>query len=310
MILKLIKKAKNTQLKERYLKRHNQIKKLIDIYKEIYYCHFFPHFPDISLLNFSNSGDFLYILERIKMMNFFLNKIQTYFFIKNDTSYKKFFERDYLNKIKPSFYENTMKILKKMKKSAKTSITDRIKNSFKKSINFLNPKKPAKSKTLSQNEQKLEDKLNYLEEILTEIESINKILRQNTDKQNNSYIINNIEDFSFHKEYKLFSEITYKMKEKEISCLKKVERTIIFKLKDLREDLEFGLFQVREKINAENGFEGKREFQKEFEVRDRETFLRELERFVGFYDKNVKGILENYWSETNDLENIEVDLED
>ncbi len=129
-----------------------------------------------------------------------------------------------------------MKILKNISQKAKTSIREKIKSSFKTS--FLNSDTSTQNlgsienpKNLREYEAMFEDYLELLEELVEEIEKINHLLNMNNKKKSDFYIIENIEEFSFSKEFETFRIINDEIRRKETDCLVNVEGRVLIKFK-------------------------------------------------------------------------------
>ena len=179
--IKIIDKKKMNKKNSYIIKR--SYKEIYNYYKnirKIYYCHFYPNFPELSKNN-------------EKKIELFFNKLIQYFFIKKDKNLLYFFRKEYLPKnMKYSFFNEGFEFMKNLGKKYSESLFEKF-SSFENIFDFSKKEKP---ENLKEMRFILKKELLFVNEIIKEILKILEILEieEKTDFNISSKSWDNLND--------------------------------------------------------------------------------------------------------------------
>lgn len=201
---KKVEEVENQKKKLNIIKR--SYKEIYSFYKKIkklYYCHFYPNFPNLNKNN------------KIKIELFF-NKIIQYFFIKKDINLLYFFKKDYSPKnIYKSIFNEGFEFMKNLGKKYSESLFEKF-SSFENIYDFS---KNEKAKNLNEMKFLLKKEFFFVNEIIKEILKILEILEKEKEMNFNIF---------FEKGNKLKDKIL-KIKNKKLLFLDFLKKNILFK---------------------------------------------------------------------------------
>jgi hypothetical protein len=241
-------------------------------------------------------------------MQFFIEKMRSYFFVKNDEKFNFFFDKRYVPVSKKhSIVDKTVGILKHFGESTKKSI---LKN--------LNKIKHSEKQTKIENSFFVQNLLAYetdfihFEQILKNyIKEIEEIVDHFSQKNIHTiFFEEDLKNIDFYQDLFIFQEACRKSVDQEKTYLFFLENDTLVNLQDMRKDLFCAITQIKEKLKKFEHFEKIKndiddknyeyqndEFQKNFD-----TFLKEIKRFANQYDENLKFVMKNFLNESSDLD--------
>ena len=204
-----------------------------------YYCHLMPSYPSNSIvasLSFS-----LEVFElKSKRVDYLLNKLYSYFFVKQDERFELFFSEDYT----PSQQEQS--ILADAFKLVRTGLSDATKI-VKRRINLKsNDRSDLDNQIEFGDTQKdllaYETDLKHFSAIVTkvmeEIHVIQKAIEDNLLKKSDNNFIENTDTLPFKNEYLRFKELSIQIKNKELEFLPFLKKKFFLKMKVSSEGYE------------------------------------------------------------------------
>lgn len=222
----------STILFVRNLTSNEQIYGLYKIFVNEYYCHLLPSFPSSSIVaSLSFSIEFYEL--RSKRMEYLLNKLHSYFFVKQDERFDVFFSEDYI----PSQQEQS--ILADALKLFKTGISD--------ATRVIKNRIQVKSNERSNSETQIEfgdtqkDLLAYetdlkhfggiLSKVMEEITVIKKAIEDSLYKKSDNNFIEDTDTLPFKDEYLRFKELSIQIKNRELEFLPFLKKKFFLKMK-------------------------------------------------------------------------------
>lgn len=156
--------------------------------------------------------------------------------------------------------------------------------------------------------------LEILNSVYKEIKIVEKEMEKSINKKSDSYFIDEIENLSFKEQFERFKLISTKIKEKEKEFLSYLKKIFFVKMEDMKDDLTYVIVQIEKttayrqefKKDIMNNTHENYNFKKEKIEKDEKTFLNELKRFSNQFDINLKEVINDFFCEVNQLDNLSI----
>lgn len=156
--------------------------------------------------------------------------------------------------------------------------------------------------------------LEILNSVYKEIKIVEKEMEKSINKKSDSYFIEEIENLSFKEQFERFKLISTKIKEKEKEFLLYLKKIFFVKMEDMKDDLTYVIVQIEKttayrqefKKDVMSNTHENYNFKKEKIEKDEKTFLNELKRFSNQFDNNLKEVINDFFCEVNQLDNLSI----
>lgn len=205
---------------------------LYQIFVNEFYCHLMPSYPPSSIVASLSFNIEFYELKS-KRVEYLLNKLHSYFFVKQDERFELFFSEDYIpSQQEQSIFSDAFKLFKTGISDATRVLKNRIqlktgdRNNSDAQIEFGET-----TKDLLAYETDLKHFAGILSKLMEEINVIRKAIENNLFKKSENNFIEDSDTLPFKDEYMRFKELSIQIKNKELEFLPFLKKKFFLKMK-------------------------------------------------------------------------------